>query len=93
MPIKSNEARSSEIHARAEARFSKEDRARDGAQAMTEYQAQGRAIRERMAQLRALRLDKEAADKENAEQEPLAKETAAKGPVKPSRNTGRSRRH
>jgi len=55
---KSNEAR-----ARAEASFRKEERARDGAKAMMEYQANGRMVRENMERLRALRLAKEVADK------------------------------
>jgi hypothetical protein len=64
LATRENEARSSEAHARAEASFKKEERARDGAKAMMEYQANGRAVREKMARLRALRLAKEAADKE-----------------------------
>ena len=48
---------------RAEANFRKEERAKDGAKAMLEYQAQGRAIREKTARLKALRLAKETADK------------------------------
>ena len=55
---KSNEAR-----ARAEASFRKEERARDGAKAMMEYQANGRMVRENMERLKALRLAKEVADK------------------------------
>jgi hypothetical protein len=54
------EARSSEQNAAAEAR---EERARDGAKAMLEYLAEGRAARERMAELRAMRLAKEAAER------------------------------
>ena len=53
--IKSDAAR-----ARAEASFKKEERAKEGAKAMMEYQANGRMIRERMERLRALRLAKEA---------------------------------
>lgn len=64
MATKASEARSSEAHARAEASFRKEERAKDGAKAMMEYQAHGRAVREKMARLKALRLAKEAADKE-----------------------------
>ncbi len=64
MATKASEARSSEVHARAEASFRKEERAKDGAKAMMEYQANGRAVREKMARLKALRLAKEAADKE-----------------------------
>jgi hypothetical protein len=64
LATKASEARSSEAHARAEASFRKEERAKDGAKAMMEYQANGRAVREKMARLKALRLAKEAADKE-----------------------------
>ena len=63
MATKASEARSSEARARAEASFKKEERAKEGAKAMTEYQANGKVIRERMAQLKALRLAKEAAEK------------------------------
>ena len=45
---------------RAEARFKQEARALDGQKAMTEYEAQVLAIREKTARLRALRLAKEA---------------------------------
>lgn len=64
MPTKASEARSSEARARAEASFRKEERAKDGAKAMMEYQAHSRIVREKMAKLRALRLAKEAAEKE-----------------------------
>jgi len=49
---------------RAEASFKKEERAKEGAKAMLEYQANSRMIRERTERLKALRLAKEAADKE-----------------------------
>ena len=62
MATKASDARSSEARARAEASFKKEERAKEGAKAMLEYQANGRAIREQMARLKALRLAKEAAD-------------------------------
>ena len=52
--------------ARAEASFSKEERAKEGAKAMMEYQANSRMIREKTERLKALRLAKEAADKEQA---------------------------
>ena len=58
MPTKPDQAR-----ARADASFSKQERASDAAKAMTEYLANGRLVRERMAKLKALRLAKEAADK------------------------------
>ena len=63
MPTKAGEARSSEARTRAEASFRKEERAKDGAKAMMEYQAHGRIVREKTAKLRALRLAKEAAEK------------------------------
>ena len=47
---------------RAEASFKKEERAREGAKAMREYEAEGRAVLEKTARLKALRLAKEAAD-------------------------------
>ena len=59
-----SEARSTAAKVRAEASFKKEERAKEGAKAMVEYQATGRAVRERMAQLKAMRIAKEAADKE-----------------------------
>ncbi len=40
----------------------KEQRAREGAQAWADYQAQARAAREKTARLRALRLARDAAD-------------------------------
>ena len=58
---KSNDAR-----ARAEANFKKEERAKEGAKAMMEYQAHSRMVREKTERLRALRLAKEAADKARA---------------------------
>jgi hypothetical protein len=58
---KSNEAR-----ARAEASFRKEERAKEGAKAMMEYQANSRMVREKTERLKALRLAKEAADKKRA---------------------------
>jgi hypothetical protein len=56
--------RPDEARARAEANFKKEERARDGAKAMMEYQANNRLVREKTARLRALRLAKEAADRQ-----------------------------
>ncbi|HML09117.1 MAG TPA: hypothetical protein VK430_13435 [Xanthobacteraceae bacterium] len=63
MALKMDVARSSEARARAETNFKKEERAKDGARAMMEYQANSRAVREKMARLKALRLAKEADDK------------------------------
>jgi hypothetical protein len=64
LATRASEAQSNEAHARAEASFRKEERAKDGAKAMMEYQASGRAVGEKIARLKALRLAKEAADKE-----------------------------
>ena len=47
----------------ADARLKKDERVREGTKAMLEYEAEGRAVREKTARLRALRLDKEAAEK------------------------------
>ena len=58
--------RTDEARARAEANFKKEERAKDGAKAMMEYQANSRLVREKTEKLRALRLAKEAAEKERA---------------------------
>jgi hypothetical protein len=57
-------ARATEARARAEASFRKEERAREGAKAMMEYQANSRIARENMERLKALRLAKEAADRQ-----------------------------
>lgn len=64
LPNRASEARSTEARTRAEASFKKEQRAKEGAQAMLEYQANSRAIREKTERLKALRLAKEAADKQ-----------------------------
>jgi hypothetical protein len=56
----------SSTQARAEALFKKAERLRDGQQAMAEYEAAQRAVRERTARLRALRLARDAAAKPNA---------------------------
>jgi hypothetical protein len=45
-----------------DATLKKEQRGREGAKAMLAYEAEGRAVRERTARLRALRLAKEAAE-------------------------------
>ena len=50
------------VRDRAEAAFKKKEaQAREGEKAMAEYQEQNRAIRDRTARLRALRLAREAA--------------------------------
>lgn len=63
MATKAGETQSSIARARAEATFRKEERAREGAKAMMEYQNNAKAVREKMVRLRALRLAKAAADK------------------------------
>ena len=49
-------------HRRAEALFKKQEQAREGQQAMAEYQAQLEAMREKSARLRALRLARDRAN-------------------------------
>jgi hypothetical protein len=82
LPTKATEARSSEARSRAEASFRKEERAKDGAKAMMEYQAHSRVVREKMAKLRALRLAKEAAEKAV---EPAKKNSRGQGIKLPDR--------
>ena len=54
-------ATSQQAHERAEAVFKKKEaQLREGQKAMAEYQAEGRAIRDRTARLKALRLAREA---------------------------------
>jgi hypothetical protein len=53
---------SKDVIDRAEASFKKEERAREGAKAMRDYEAEGRAVREKTARLRSLRLAKEATE-------------------------------
>ena len=62
MSTRENEVRTTENKVRAEANFNKEQRAREGAKAMIEYQANSGVVREQMARLKALRLAKQAAD-------------------------------
>jgi hypothetical protein len=79
LATKTSEARSTEVRARAEANFKKEERAKEGAKAMLEYQTNSRIVREKMSRLKALRLAKEAADKEAvAAAKPAGKAKAAK---------------
>jgi uncharacterized protein YjbJ (UPF0337 family) len=56
-------ASSKDTPKRIEARFKRDERAQDGAQAMLEYLAEGRAVREKTSRLRALRLAAEAGKK------------------------------
>jgi len=57
---------SDEARTRAEAAFRKEQKAREGAIAWAEYEAQARATQEKTARLRALRLANEATKKKKA---------------------------
>jgi hypothetical protein len=82
LPSRSHQARSTETQtnearARADASFSKEERAKDGAKAMTEYLDNARLVRERTERLRALRLAKEAADRKAAEKQAATATIAA----------------
>jgi hypothetical protein len=78
LATRADNAETSVVRARAEANFKKEERAKEGAQAMLEYQANSRGIRENMARLKALRLAKEAADQAKA----ATQETVKDVPVK-----------
>jgi hypothetical protein len=51
---------------RAERNFKKEERAKDGRKAMTEYEIQGRATRAKTERLKALRLARDAQVKTDA---------------------------
>jgi uncharacterized protein YcfJ len=78
LPTRTDNAEPNAVRARAEANFKKEERAREGAQAMNEYQASGREVRENMAKLKALRLAKEAADQAQVVAKDAVKETVKK---------------
>jgi hypothetical protein len=80
LATKTLEAEPTETKARAEANIKKEERAKDGAKAMMEYLANSRDVRERMAQLRALRLAKETETKTAEAKQPEAKTAEAKKP-------------
>ncbi len=68
---------SDQARQRAERNFKKEERAQDGRKAMIEYEAQARAIREKTARLKALRLAKEAqAQNEEAPAKPAKRRPA-----------------
>jgi hypothetical protein len=68
---------STEAMERAEASFKKEERAREGAKAMREYEAESRAVLEKTARLKALRLAKEAKEAADREAEPPKKVSRA----------------
>jgi hypothetical protein len=63
---------SEQARQQAERRFKQDERVRDGRKAMAEYEAEARAIREKTARLKALRLAKEAQAQTD---EPPAKQT------------------
>jgi hypothetical protein len=71
---------SKDVMNRAEASFKKEERAREGAKAMRDYEAENRAVHEKTARLKALRLAKEAAERA----EPKEPKETKKSKVKPS---------
>src|SRR5436305_874409 len=78
-------ASSKDAQKRAESSFKREERARDGTKAMQEYVDEARAIAERTARLRALRLAKEAAEKnENAATVPVEPPLVKSAPVRPT---------
>ena len=65
---------------RAERNFKKEERAKDGRKAMTEYEIQGRATRAKTERLKALRLTKVAqAQTEEPPVEPTKRRPARRG--------------
>ncbi len=68
--------------AQTDATFKKEERAKDGAAAMLEYEAEARAIAERTERLRALRLAKEAADRNAALAQPAKPALPKRPPAK-----------
>jgi hypothetical protein len=96
LATKTLEGESTETKARAEANIKKEERAKDGAKAMMEYLANSNEVRERMAQLRALRLAKEMEAKTAEAKRPEAKtaDTKKPGPKKSAKKAvnGRIRR-
>jgi hypothetical protein len=63
----------------ADARFKKDERVREGTKAMLEYEAEGRAVREKTARLKALRLAKDAAEKKNSAANDPRRESAPSG--------------
>jgi hypothetical protein len=62
----------------AQKQFAKLQRAEDGKKAMTEYEAEGAAMRAKTARLRALRLARDAEIAAAAPPEPTKKKKAAK---------------
>ena len=83
MATRASETQAADAKKRAEASFVKEERAKEGAKAMLEYQANGRVVREQMARLKALRLAKEAQE---------AADAAAAVAAQPEKKTRRAKR-
>jgi vacuolar-type H+-ATPase subunit E/Vma4 len=74
---------SKEARDRAEASFKKqEQRAREGAKAMADYEAEGRAMREKTARLKSLRMAKQAAGKEVVAESEPASARSPRSPMK-----------
>ena len=73
---------------RAERNFKKEERAKDGRKAMTEYEIQGRATLAKTERLKALRLARDAQVKADAPPAKPTKRRRVSAPVKEA-NDGR----
>ena len=73
---------------RTDANFKKEQRARDGALAMKEYEASIIAAREKTARLRALRLAKEAAETKATKSEAATKPAEIAAKPEPEKKKG-----
>ena len=80
---------SDQAHRRAEALFKKEQRSREGQQAMTDYQAELHATRQKTARLRALRLARDAANQGALSQKGAAQPVKQRACQKNSKRTGR----
>ena len=75
---------SKDVMDRAEASFKKEERAREGAKAMRDYEAESRAVHEKTARLKALRLAKEATEKAAPAKEAEPKKASRQSKATPS---------
>jgi hypothetical protein len=70
---------------RADAKFKKQERTKDGKQGAADYETAARAVAAKTARLRALRLAKEAADRAEAAANPV--EPATKKKKRAARST------
>ena len=77
-----NDAAKDQVKTKANAAFRKEQQAREGAIAMTEYVAEQKHVRSNMEKLRELRLAKEAQDAEAAANEVVEAKPKKKRAVK-----------